>query len=183
MASTKTQNNTTWVTPDTFVAGQLVTAQHMNTMRDNFLALKTPAYFTCWIDEAADYTTTSTSFVDIDTTNAELTGTITTAGGAVLLGFSAACEHSSATAKIYLDFDVDGTRLGLDDGIYMTDNFVATEAMAIAYTFLIPAGTLAAGSHVFKAVWKTSASTATLYAGAGTSNKNTHPNFWGHEVG
>lgn len=180
MASTKTETSTTWVTPDTFVAGQLVTAQHMNTMRDNFLALKTPANFKCYIDEAADYTTSSTSFVDVDTTNAELTATITTAGGAVMLSFSGMCSQSNANGRIYFDITVDGVALAGNDGIFGAIPSGVNEAYTASFT--VVTDVLAAGSHTFVLQWKTSAATATLSAGAGTSNRDTHPIFWGKEI-
>jgi hypothetical protein len=164
-----------WTTPRTWTADELVTATMMNThIRDNLNALKSPPSDNYECDEASDYTTTSTSFVDVDGTNLELT--ITTNGGAVLVHFHGMFYTNGA--RLWLDVDVDETREGGDDGIigaWQTANF------AVTFSRLITG--LSAGEHTFTLQWKVASSgTATLYAGAGTSNADMHPQFWVREV-
>ena len=125
-------------------------------------------------DEASDYTTTSTSFVDVDGTNLALT--IITNGGPVLVHFHGMFYTNGA--RMWLDVDVDGTRTAGDDGIigaWQTANFTVTFSRLITG--------LSAGEHTFTLQWKViSGGTAKLYAGAGTSNADVHPQFWVREV-
>jgi len=110
-----------WSTPRTWVTDEVVTATMMNThVRDNLNALKAPPtdHYEC--DEASDYTTTSTTFVDVDATNLALT--ITTAGGDVMVHFHGMINHGGSYKYVYLDVDVDGTREGGDDGIVAAYN-------------------------------------------------------------
>lgn len=178
MASSKTTTSTSWVSPRTWTAGELVTATIMNAhVRDQLTALKSPAYFRCVIDEASNYTTTSTSFTDVDATN--LSATITTAGGNVLVGFTCVVDNNGANYN-YLNLDVDGATVVGDDGLVVTQEGAAGERQQAVFTFLVTG--LSAGSHTFKLQWKVSAGTATLYAGAGTANLDIHPTFWGIEA-
>lgn len=180
MASSKTEVDSTWTAPRTWTAGELVTASMMNGMRDQLNALKTVASFNAVIDEATDYTTTATTFADVDATNLE--ATIVTGGGLLWVGFNANVGHSANTGRIYFDLLVDGARVGGDDGlggIYEPQTPVGFWPVHI----LVAVAGLSAGSHTFKLQWKTSGATASLYAGAGTANKDVHPRFFGYEVG
>ena len=91
----------TWTTPKTWQVDELVTATIMNThIRDNLNALKTPPSADYDCNEAANYATTSTTFVNVDATNLALT--ITTNGGDVLVHFHGTLQNSSS-ARVYLD--------------------------------------------------------------------------------
>lgn len=126
-------------------------------------------------NEGSDYTTTSTSFVDVDATNLALT--ITTTGGDVEVHFDGNAYNASLTEQIFFDVDVDGTREGLDDGfIYIITN----SGKQPSFTRLITG--LSAASHTFKLQWKTTASTATIPAGAGSAGSDVHPQFWVREI-
>ena len=175
-----TTNNTTWVTPRTWSAGELVTASIMNAhVRDNLNALKLPAGSYNTINEGADYTTNSTSFGDIDST--DMAFTITTGGGDVLIFFTASVL---ATASLTVSFDIHesvaGTQFFGNDGLvgYAT----TSTAISIGVAFCARITGLSAASHTFKIQWKVSASTATMYAGAGTSNKDWHPQLFAFEL-
>jgi len=163
-----------WTTPKTWQVDELVTAASMNTqIRDNLNALKVPpsAHYEC--DETSDYTTTSTTFVDVDAANLSLS--ITTYGGDVMVHFHGTISASPAL----FDVAVDGVRAGSDDGIVRSQD--GSYQNVIAFTRLI-AG-LSAGAHTFTLQWRTAGSnTARLYAGAGTSNLDLHPQFWVREV-
>lgn len=162
-------------TPKTWSAA-LVTVADMNTyIRDNQIALKDPPTDSYDVNEVADYTTTSATFVDVDATDLALT--ITTTGGDVLVHFHGTTIHSSTNARFF-DVDMDGARLGGDDGFLNIGG--SDDAIPASFTRLVTG--LSAGSHTFKLQWRTSAGTLTMYAGAGTSAGDVHPQFWVREV-
>jgi len=165
---------TGWTTPKTWTTGEALLAADLNThLRDNLLALKGPATESYECDEGADYTTVSTSFVDVDATNLALT--IVTTGGDVLVHFHGDINNSAAAA--FLEVDQDGAKVGGDDGILKVPN---VNNQAVSFTRLITG--LSAASHTFKLQWKVVSGTATLYAGAGTANNDVHPQFWVREI-
>lgn len=176
-----TNNSTTWITPRTWSAGELVTASIMNAhVRDNLNALKTPAGGYNVLNLGADLTTSSTSFVDIDATNLILT--FTTGGGDVILFFTGSFTHSALAQSSYLDIheSVSGGRLGGDDGL--TKTVTSTAAQVFNVTLAYRATGLSAASHTFKLQWKVAANTLTLYAGAGTATSDVHPVFFAFEI-
>jgi hypothetical protein len=163
----------TWHQPATWTVGQLVTATNLNEqLRDNLEFLKTPPTSLYNLNQASDYTTTSTSFVDVDATNLSLT--IVTAGGDVLITFMG---FGGSSGRIYLDVAIDGVRMAGDDGFLASANGVSTPVTLVA----LKQG-LSAGSHTFKLQWKVNTGTGTLYAGAGTSSFDVHPQFFVREV-
>ena len=177
MPSSVTIVNTTYATPKTWSANEGLTATLLNTyIRDQILAVKSPSHFRCYIDEAADYSTTSTSFVDVDAT--DLSATVTTGGGKYLLGFTGPVYVVATAVRAYFDVLVDAARLGLDDGLIVQE--VTANPRTVSFTAIT--GTLSAGSHTFKLQWKTNAGTLGMYAGAGTATFDAHPIFWGIEL-
>ena len=170
----------TWTTPKTWSTGEALTASDMNThIRDNLDALKAPPTdeYTC--DESSEYTTTSASFVDVDATNLNLT--ITTTGGDVMVGFYGTVKHSAASSNgVKFDVDLDGSLIAGDDGLVGTNFAASNQIKAVSFVTLVTG--LSAGSHTFKLQWNTAAATATLYAGAGASTFDVHPQFWVREV-
>lgn len=163
-----------WVTPSNQSVGYEVGATDWNQdVVANTKALKTPPSSMYTADESSDYTTSSTSFVDVDATNFALT--ITTTGGAVLVVFQGSVNNSGGST--YLDVAVDTVRDAGDDGIVrISGSNVGGDG------FVWRVEGLAAGSHTFTLQWKVSAGTATLYAGAGTAASDVHPQFWVAEV-
>ena len=169
-----------WTTPRTWTTGELITAAIMNThIRDNLNVLKAPPSDNYEVNEVSDYTTTSTSFIDVDGTN--LSFTFTTSGGDVMVHFHAALL-AAAGNQIYFNVDIDGSPHAADDGIIAVEDEsgVSDADQNVTFTRLIIG--LSAASHTFKLQWKVDAGTATLYAGAGTSEKDLHPQFWAREV-
>lgn len=168
-----------WTTPRTWVTGELVTATIMNThIRDNLNALKAPPTDSHVVNEASDYTTTSTSFVDVDATDLALT--ITTTGGDVLVHFHGSVYRNGGSSRmVFLDVDVDGARTAGDDGIVATMADTDLKPHAIGFTRYISG--LSAGSHTFKLQWKVDGA-ALMSSGAGTANNDLHPQFWVREV-
>jgi hypothetical protein len=162
-----------WTQPKTW-ASEPLTSSDLNThLRDNLEILKDPPSDDNILNQGSDYTTTSTAFVNIDGTNLSLT--ITTQGGAVMVHFHGVVGNGTGT--VFLDFTIDSVRHGGDDGIIRT---VSNNQQGISFTRLITG--LAAGSHTFTLQWKVNANTGTLYAGAGTSLFDVHPQFWVREV-
>ncbi len=105
-----------WTSPKTWATGELVTAALLNThLRDNLEFLKAPPTTVYVLNESSDYTTTSTSFVNVD--NTKLALALTTNGGDVLISFHGMLLSSSNGRVISLDVEVDGVRLGGDDGL------------------------------------------------------------------
>jgi hypothetical protein len=163
----------TWHTPATWTVGQLVTATNLNEqLRDNLEFLKTPPTSLYNLNQGSDYTTTSTSFVDVDATNLSLT--INTAGGDVLIVF---LGFGAGSARLYFDIAIDGVRMAGDDGF-----FSAVQNSNGPLTLVALKQGLSAGSHTFKLQWKVNSGTGTLYAGAGTSGFDVHPQFFVREV-
>jgi len=146
----------TWNTPKTdFITGDPLTAAQVNAVGDNldYLLSDTPAE--CIVrSQAADYTTTSTSFVVIDTTNLAIT--LTPLSGRVLVWFSALGAIQSNTG--YLDIEINGVR---QSG--RTDGYTAWLSGPVAFQVLY---TGLSGSQVIKPMFKSSSGLVTLRCGA-----------------
>lgn len=168
-----------WTAPKTWAVGELVTASLLNThLRDNLDFLKSPPVAQYVGNQASDYTTTSTSFTNVDGTNFVLT--ITPAGSQVLVHFDGTIIHS-ATNRIHFDVEIDsaGNRLAGDDGILVFN--ANGDIVPISFTRLVT-GLTPNVAHAFRLQWKVSGGTATLHAGAGATNADVHPQFWVREV-
>lgn len=179
MSSVVTEVDTTFQTPKTWATGELATASNMNTyIRDQQSAIKTPAHGYCDIDEAANYTISSTSFADVDAT--DLAITIVTGGGKVLVGYSGMVNAAGLTTsgdRILFDVNVDGTNDRTNDGITGVNN---QNGGNVSFAFIIDG--LSAGSHTFKLQARVTAGSAIIYAGAGTASNDIHPQFWAVEI-
>lgn len=186
-----------WSTPKTWAVDEIVTAASMNQeIRDNVgylggLLLRGQALSAYGVaaeisgprdsylaDEATDYTTTSTSFVDVDATDFSMT--ITTTGGDVQVGFTGSVFHSVANAYIHLDIDVDGSPFADDGGAVLIRHTTGSVTQNASFVVLITG--LSAASHTFKLQWKTSVATASMWAGQAAPPFDVHPQFWVREV-
>lgn len=172
-----------WTAPTTRTTGTLITASIWNTdIVDNLDALKDPPTDLYNFDEASDYTTSSTSFADVDSTN--LAMSITTTGGDILVTATLSAAHSDGAGFIYFDIDLDGTRQGLDDGIVFFElsaaSGIAGATIPVTISYWIQS--VSAGAHTVKLQWKTSGATASLWAGAATASKDVHPQFAAREA-
>ncbi len=182
MASVVTTRSSGWATAKTWSASEGLTAALMNLeVRDKVNALKSPAYFNCVIDQATDYSITGvTTFASVDSTN--LYATVTTGGGAMLIGFAGSVVNGGGNSAYrgYFDVTVDGTALGTNDGLITT----GYQANVVPISFVVMTAALSAGSHIFALQWKVNnaSATMTLYAGAGTASHDIHPRFWGIEL-
>lgn len=120
---------------------------------------------------AGDYTTTSTSFVDVDATNLALT--IVTQARRVMIVVSAIAKNAAVSQVVRLDVDLDGARLGMTDGLASYHAFANGGQGNIGFTWITDV--LSAGSHIFKLQWKVSGSTGTLFGGGGAGGSGTVP--------
>lgn len=167
-----------WTSPKTWSVGEVLTASDMNTyVRDNLNALKAPPSDNYEANEGANYTTSSATFADVDGTNLSLS--ITTTGGDIMIGFVGTLLHTAGN-KIFFTVDIGGTDVAADDGIAGCTPANVVSDTSLSFVWL--ATSQAAGAKTIKLQWKTPAATATLYAGAGTSNGDVHPQFWCREV-
>lgn len=176
MASHMTTADTTWVSTYTFTTGELITKTIMDTYLSGELnALKTPASFFAYIDEASDYTTTSGSFVEVDST--DLHASFTTGGGNIVVHFTGTVTMSANRG--YFDILVDGTPYSGNDGVAYGN--ISTSEVIVSLSWFVSG--LSAGLHTIALAWKTQGgATATMYAGAGTSGRDVHPQFFGWET-
>ena len=175
---------TTWTTPRTWADNDLVDAADLNEqLRDNLEWVKAVIdngdSYEC--DEASsDYTTTSTNFTAVDSTNLRLT--ITTNGGDVLVGFCGSITTTSAGYRIFLDVKLDDDYLGNDDGLLAKSIASGLGDTPHPASFVYLVRDLETGEHTFELHWKVTAGTGKIHAGAGTTNADLHPQFWVQEV-
>lgn len=171
-----------WTDPKTWTSEPLTSSDLNTQLRDNMEALKLPPTAHYDPQETADYTTTSTAFVDVDSTNLSLTITLGDVDDSdVMIGFHATV-NSNTDSRVYFDIDVDGTRLGNPDGIIFVQRNDTADAFDHMVSFVRLVTGLSAGSHTFTLQWKVSSGSATLHAGAGTANRDVIPQFWVREV-
>lgn len=133
-----------WTTPRTWANGELVTDALLNThLRDNLIELKTPP--TTVISNTTAYSTTSTSFVDI---NAALEASIVTGGGRLQIVVGIVFS-SGGLFRLLLN--------GSPLSIITPASGSSTQAGGVTWT-----GVLAAGTHVIKPQWSIASGTLTM---------------------
>jgi hypothetical protein len=151
-----------WTAPRTWTTGEVVTSTLMNThLRDNLEHLKArvdapmPAASAL---SAASYSTSSTSFLDMDSSGLSLS--LTTSGGPVLLGFSGSVSASTGGVDCYFDLLIDGVRMGgTSTGSAHLTTGTAGEHSALHFIGLRG---LAAGAHTIRLQWRVGGGTATF---------------------
>lgn len=142
----------TWTTPPTFVAGRVISPADIATYffgNDSYL-LNRPV--TARIrNNAGAYSTSSTTFVDIDATNLSIT--LAMSGSAVLLTFSANTRLSGTDVAPMFDFVIDGVRYatGFTQGMGQMTAISNTKPGPINVWALVTG--LSAASHTFKPQW------------------------------
>jgi hypothetical protein len=109
-----------------------------------------------------NYTTTSSTFVDVDATNFALT--ITTGAHRVMLVFTGSGGNTSAD-YIELDVTVDGTRQGGTGGLVIMECQDSLVFKNLSFTYITDV--LTAASHTFKLQYRVNSSgTATIQGGS-----------------
>lgn len=162
--------DTNYTTPKTWNTGDPLTAADMNTyVRDNVADLKKPAGGYYMLNEGSDYTTSSSSFVDVDSTDLNISADFSGQAD-IVVRFSATVTGGT---RVYFDIALDGVRQGGDDGIVAFET--SANGRGVNFFWRIPAPS--AGTHAVKLQWKAAAASATMYAGAGTANYDVHGIF------
>jgi hypothetical protein len=178
----------TWATTvKDWVDNTLVSASDLNTeIRDRMMFLKSPPTAQYVLNQASNYTTTSSTFTDVDGAGSELSLTITPAGGDVMVHFHGSVFCDTINRAVAFNVWVDNADYVADDGIISYRLSIATatsDYIPVSFTRLIT-GLTPGIPHTFVLRWKADGgATATLYAGAGSSvGRDIHPQFWVREV-
>ena len=145
-----------WTQPRSWSVGELTTASLMNQhLRDNLDWLKTPPQGVYIAPTSINIT--STSLVDILSSI-----TITSAGGAFLVGFQACLSCSAGSVVVTFDLLVDGVSQGGSNGIAVYNGTGVGTTFNPSFVFYVAPKT--AGSHTFKLRACVSSGSATIYA-------------------
>lgn len=166
-----------WAPPQDWDDGNLMGATKLNLdVRNNELALKAPPSYSFVPDEDANYSLAAGAWEAVDADNMSVA--LATGGGDVFVGFHGTFSCNTLVPLLRIDVAVDGVRIAGDDGII--NRKLSTSLHSLSFIRLIP--DLAAGEHTFELQWKTNVSGTLLYAGAGTANRDLHPQFWAREM-
>lgn len=143
-----------WTDPQTWGATAIYDDILNTEIRDNVMALKDPPSeeFADSYSGSAFASTTSTSWIAI---GGSYNLTLETKGGDILLVFSASVSNA------YLDFAIDGARVGGNDGLLAIPT-VATYGTSMQMIHV--AQDLIAGEHQFDVYWKVASGTGSLVA-------------------
>jgi len=155
----------TWTQLDPFSTGDLLTAQHMNDIVGNLEFLAAGNYFVKLPALAGNYTTTSTTFVDVDATewSQAITTSVLATGVRVTAQMNA---YVSANANvIFFDIARDGTRLGNSSGLARNGPTVAS-ALPPWHVAALDTGITPGSEHTYTLQWRVNGSTGNLQGGA-----------------
>jgi hypothetical protein len=172
-----------WTTPPSWTTSQLVTATQIQVLSDDLSYLLNRPNSAVKRDNGGEYSTSSTSFVDIDATN--LKCTLSISGSAVLVGFTGMIFNTNGGASVTcLDITVDGTRIGSAGGEGLAGKVQSGAFTPVreSISFVALVTGLSAGSHTFIVQWKANAASATLQSGAAGSNTDYIPHLFAVEV-
>ncbi len=133
-------------------------------------------------DNNGDYTTTSTTWVDINATDFTA-GLTVPAGTHILAVFGGVLVQSGASQRIFLDLTLDGTRKGSAgaDGLWQKEFGSGNNDTPFCIFAVWEA--LSSGLHTVRAQWKVQGSTASLLSGSGTANRDNIPMWFVTEIG
>lgn len=162
--------------------GDILTSQDLKDyVRDNLLALKDPPSAHYEVNESSDLSLTATSWDNVDATEGKFQHTLSTNGGALLVGLNMVLGGGNGD-RVYLDIAVDGTRIGGNEGIHaiLTTGVANPIDGSGSFVRLIP--DLPAGTHIIKLQYKVAAGPITLFRGAGAGAADFIPQFWVREV-
>jgi hypothetical protein len=167
-----------WSDPEDWEVGQLVTAAKMNAqVRDNLRYLLNRQTVIKNINEAANYTTSSGTWGDVD--SVDLSATLTPKTNYVKVGFQCIIEQTGAsTGSTLLDITKDSVRVGGDDGLIGVRGGAITQPVGFTVKVPVTPGV----ATTFRIQWRTTNTGAVMYAGAGTSGLDVHPQFWVEEA-
>lgn len=170
----------------TVSAGETISSTDWgNVVKANIEALKDPPSHEIERDNTALYSTNSTSFVAIDSTNFK--ATITTTGGDVWVHMTITIHADSATARrVFFDLSVDGGAALYEGQGYASGYAGAavqtTVAQIVNLDWLISG--LAAGAHTFAPMYKVDAGTCYVHSDTSdaTATNENPAILWAREV-
>lgn len=149
----------TWQAMSDLDPGDTLPASELDAMRLNLEYLLNPPHGRALLT-GGNYSTTSTSFVDVDSTNAKVE--ITTSGGPVLVVVTAVVMSSVADGNVCLDLNVGGSREGQTTGLMIVTCRSAGKRHNASFCHLVTG--LSAGTHTIKLQWLASPGTGYLLA-------------------
>lgn len=152
-----------WTTPKTWTSEVLSSANLNTHLRDNLNYLFAPS--TADFTTTANYSTTSTTFVDVNSTDFSLT--IAPAGTEVWIFFRGSINSNTGTNASAMDLTKDGSSLSSEtSGVVQ---FTSTTAIQVVSFVFRVTGLTPTTSYNFKLQWLTAANTLVLQ-GANTDN-------------
>lgn len=155
-----------WTTPRTFVAGETVTASMLNThIRDNLNMLLEQTLSQTLYMPAGAYTTTSTTFADVDSTNLKRTIAPISTRVLVMAMFTAG-TNSGALANAAAQFDINNATSSARLG-HTTNGLVSTGSTGQALMlFGVATGLTAGTTYDFRLQYRSTSGsyTTTVYA-------------------
>jgi hypothetical protein len=136
----------TWTTPRTWATNELVTAALMNEqLRVNLSVLKDPPSTLYRYTPGTPFSTTSTTFVDI---NSSLNFNLTTNGGALMIGLAGRVYHNPGIGTdCYIDLNINGASAGGANGIYW---LIGPNTFQFPFSVVWLTAPLTAGSQTIK---------------------------------
>lgn len=164
-----------------FVDGERFTQNEANLyIFDNLEALKNPptaVYVTT--GHSSNYSTSSTSFVDVDSDNMALSIAVTGGvGGGVAPTFIGFCGTVYGNAQIYFRVLQNGNSVNEDDGAIVIE---ASGGGTRPASFLFAVNT-SAGEFTYTLQWRVLSGTGELMANAGTSGRDCKAIFFVREM-
>lgn len=167
-----------WTAPKTWSSEPLTSLDLNANVRDNLNHLKDRLDSSAgnFVSGESLLTTTANEFVDVDAVNLSLT--LTTHGGDVLLGFTGTVQCSKSTGAAYFNVAVDNVDYVADSGIIhnvIGASYDFNRNKPLSFVMWIP--DLSVGSHTFKLRWKASSGNT-----AKMDVVNVHPQFWAKEI-
>lgn len=167
-----------WTTPPTWATNDIPSATDLNNLlRDNanYLLSGRPNNQVLR-DNGANYTTTSTSFSNVDGTNVSIT--LTVISGKVLIWFNGGASNGAGST--FFDVTVDGTRVGSG---FTGGLCIQSQTFSSPVGFFVEVTGLSAGSHIFNLQWRVNANTGVLRAGSGAGTDDIALVFGVTEIG
>ena len=127
--------------------------------------------------KSTDYSTNSTTFVAIDSTEFKLS--VTTHGGDLLVWFNGAVGWNPARLHAIFDVEFDGVRVGDTDGLAPVYLYGDPEGAAFIYRIT----GVSAGAHTVELVWRASSANNIYLRVGGTTGQVYKAQFGVMEVG
>ena len=154
-----------------FSAYQRATSAVMEQIRENLNILKSPQIAISTVTLATDITTTSTTFVDVNTTWYQVTITPSIASGTCSLRvwttLSVQCSTTTTTHVVKFDLMIDGVSVSAGAGIAMIQGN-QNQYFPVTIDYLITG--VAPGAHTIKLRWRNlGGGNTTLFANNGST--------------